>query len=106
VSGGSAQTQLGGAQKHVASCYAGFGACICPIQATKNMHNMSLKCLCNHPSFFEKEMDLIIHRQEKQEAANTFVLPAAVTTICTYNVEGSQICNYLLTQMLFNIHFL
>jgi hypothetical protein len=78
---------------------------VCPIQATKNMHNMSPKCLCNHPSFFEKEMDLIIHRQEKQEAGNTFVLPA-VTTMCTYNVEGSQICNYLLTQITFNISFL
>jgi hypothetical protein len=88
VSGGSAQTQLGGAQKHVASCYAGFGACICPIQATKNMHNMSLKWLCNHPSFFEKEMDLIIHRQEKQEAANTFVLPAAVTQCAHIMLRG------------------
>ncbi len=77
VSGGSAQTQQ-------VWCPETCCILVCPIQATKNMHNMSPKCFCNHPSFFEKDMDLIIHRWEKQEVGNTFVLPA-VTTMCTYN---------------------
>jgi hypothetical protein len=94
VSGGSAQTQLGGAQKkHVASCYAAFWGLYAQYKPPKTCITWVQSVFCDHPSFFfEKEMDLIIHIQEKQEVGNAFVLPA-ITKMCTYNVEGSQICN-------------
>ncbi len=90
------EDMFGAIWTHFESCLGGFGHvhnngwAQCRLQQAQNVHNTRFKvCLgiIIHLFFFSKKMNQAKGQtRRKEEACNSFVLPA-ITSMCTYNVS-------------------